>query len=212
MQTEDAMASSLLWIRRIVLVHCVLLAGLAQAAVHAIVAGGAGGTAFVDPPQEDARIAAVLVYASASIHSVQMVYESRDKKRTASPRRGGAGGLPRLFVLEPDEHIVAVSGRRGERLHSIRFHTNKRVSPEYGTASGTPHRVDVQPGQTVIGFAGRAGEYLEAVGLAIAIPDSTPAHAAVREGSRAGMWSELRLPSTGQAASQGWDALSPAAP
>jgi hypothetical protein len=200
------MASSLLWIRRIVLVLCVLLAGVAEAAVHAIVAGGAGGTAFVDPPQEGARIAAVLVYVGANIHSVQMVYESRDKIRVASPRRGGPGGLARLFELEPDEHIIAVSGRRGERLHSIRFHTNKRVSPEYGTAAGTPYRIDVQPGQTVIGFAGRAGQYLDAVGLAVAIPDSTPAHAAAREGSRAGMWPEFRLQSTGRAASHGWDA------
>jgi hypothetical protein len=212
-QTEDAMASPLLWIRRIVLVHCILLAGLTEGAVHAIVAGGAGGTAFVDPPQvEGAWIAAVLVYVGAAVHSVQTIYESRDRTRVASPRRGGPGGLPRLFELEPDEHIVAVSGRRGERLHSIRFHTNKRASPEYGTAAGTPYRIDVQPGQTVIGLAGRAGQNLDAVGLAIAIPDSTPAHAGVREGSRAGMWSQLPLPSTGRAASHGWDAPSPVAP
>jgi hypothetical protein len=206
------MASSLHWISRIVLVHCVLFAGVSQAAVHAIVAGGAGGTAFVDPPQlEGARIVAVLVHVGATVYSVQTIYESQDKKRAASPRRGGPGGLARLFVLEPDEHIVAVSGRYGERLHSIRFHTNKRVSPEYGTAAGTPYRVDAQPGQTVIGFAGRAGQYLDAVGLAIALPDTTPARAGVREASRAGMWSEFRLPST-QASTHDWDASSPVAP
>ena len=207
------MASSLHWISRIVLVHCVLFAGLSQAAVHAIVAGGAGGTAFVDPPQgEGARIAAVVVRVGATVYSVQTIYESPDKKRAASPRHGGTGGLARLFVLEPDEHIVAVSGRHGERLHSIRFHTNKRVSPEYGKAAGTPYRIDIQPGQTVTGFAGRAGQYVDAVGLAVARPDATPAPARVREAARAGLRPQLRFPSTGQTVRHEWDASSPVMP
>jgi hypothetical protein len=207
------MAPSLHWISRLVLTLCALLAGVSEAAVQAIVAGGAGGTAFVDsPPLDGARIAAVLVHAGTTVHSVRIVYEARDEKRAASPRHGGTGGLARLFELEPDEHIVAVSGRHGERVHSIRLHTNKRTSPEYGTAAGTPYRIDVQPGQTVTGFAGRAGQYLDAVGLAIAVPDRTPAYAGVPEASRARMPSEFRLPSAGQAARHHRDMPSPVAP
>jgi hypothetical protein len=88
-----------------------------------------------------------------------------------------------VFTLEPDERIVAISGRYGQYVHSLRIHTDRRVSPEFGTAAGTPYRIDVPPGHTVAGFAGRSGVYLDAVGLMLTTPTLTAVGRLNRPGS-----------------------------
>ena len=46
-------------------------------------------------------------------------------------RRGGSAKEP--FFLAAGEHLVAVSGRRGDSLDGVQFHTSAgRASPYYG--------------------------------------------------------------------------------
>lgn len=89
------------------------------------------------------------------------------------PQRGGAGGSPTSFVLQPGEQLRAVSGSAqgeyGPYVYSLQFHTDRRSSPVYGnggTSKGTqPFRLEANAGSRVTGLSGRAGQYLMEVGI-----------------------------------------------
>ena len=84
------------------------------AAVQVIAAGGQGGETFVEPPSgAHVRIAAVVVHAGSWVDSLQLLYQMADGQRMLSSRRGGSAGVAHVFTLEPDERIVAISGRYG---------------------------------------------------------------------------------------------------
>ena len=157
------------------LISTMMFAAQVHGATQTSIVGGPGGTAFTDrPASADARIAEVRIRAGSWVDSVQLLYQFPDGRRSVSRRHGGDGGSPHVFVLEPDEQIVGISGRQGQYVESIQIHTNKRTSPIYGGTGGVPFRIAAPPGHTVIGFVGRAGAYLDAVGLALS-PKPSPA-------------------------------------
>ncbi len=131
------------------------------------IAGGRGGTTFADKniPQ-GAIVSAVRVRGGDFIDSVQMIYTLTDGRTFEGPVHGGQGGRSSLFRLERDEYITGISGRHGNYIDSLVFHTNKRTSASFGGRGGSrSFRIDVPSGNQAIGFAGRAAEYLDALGL-----------------------------------------------
>ena len=129
--------------------------------------GGSGGNAFSaqDVPS-GARIAEIRVFSSDRIDSVQMIYDLPDGTALDGQRYGGSGGRLRVFRLDSDEYITAISGRYGTVIQSLQIQTNKKTSPLYGGSGGSrSFQIDVPSGSQAVGFTGRAGQYLDAIGL-----------------------------------------------
>jgi hypothetical protein len=82
---------------------------------------------------------------------------------------GGQGGRLNTIRLDSDEYVIAIAGRAGERVDSLRIITNKRTSATFGGRGGSREfRFDVPSGYSFTGFVGRAGNALDAIGLAYA--------------------------------------------
>jgi hypothetical protein len=146
-----------------------------RGAQQTTIAGGRGGTAFSarDIP-EGAKVSAIRVRAGEIIDSVQMIYTLRSGRTFEGAVHGGNGGRANVFQLDSDEYLTGISGRYGDHIDSLAFHTNKRTSPAFGGRGGNrDFRISVPSGNQAIGFVGRSAEYLDAVGLKYA-PTATP--------------------------------------
>jgi len=139
-------------------------------------AGGGGGSPFTDAePQAGARISEIRVRAGDMIDSVQIVYALPDGRTYEGPVRGGRGGRLSVFILDPDEYVTGISGRSGDRVDSLRIHTNKRTSPLYGGGRGNrEYRFDAPPGSQVVGFTGRSARMIDAIGLVYSQQSQAP--------------------------------------
>ena len=135
------------------------------------VAGGPGGDPFTDPElPQGARIAEVRIRAGDTIDAVQMIYGLADGRVSPGVRHGGGGGREYTFTLDSDEYITGISGRYGNTVDSIRFHTNKRTSPTFGGGGGSKdYRIDVPSGSQATKFVGRSGVTVYAIGLSFAV-------------------------------------------
>jgi len=131
------------------------------------IAGGPGGTPFLDAaPEQGARVIEVQVRSGDHVDSAQLVYMLRDGRTETGPHHGGSGGGLSVFHLDADEYLIGISGRSGTYIDSIRFETNKRTSPTFGGSGGNrDFRFEVPVNAQVSGLTGRAGQYLDAVGL-----------------------------------------------
>jgi hypothetical protein len=95
------------------------------------------------------------VRAAAYVDEIQVVYRFSGP----APPHGGQGGVPYVFALDRDEHIVRIEGRSALYIDQLQFFTNKgeiydvclrpalfsdisrstgRSSPPYGGTGGTP--------------------------------------------------------------------------
>lgn len=130
-------------------------------------AGGSGGTEFVDADvPAGGRIIEVRIHAGEYLDSIQMIYAMPDGRPLEAARHGGEGGRGMSFRLGQGEYIVALSGRCGTYVDSLRIHTNKRTSELFGGRGGErEYRIDVPDENQATGFMGRSGEFLDAIGL-----------------------------------------------
>ncbi len=70
------------------------------------------------------------------------------------------------ITLDPDEYILGIDGRYGDRVDSIRIYTNKRTSQVFGDKGGDATFSYTAPqGQMIAAFIGRAGNKLDAIGV-----------------------------------------------
>ena len=65
----------------------------------------------------------MLIYNVLSVSRIQITYGT-----TPGPQHGGNGGTENFFILEPNEYIVEVEGRGGNRLDYAPMGASKSVS------------------------------------------------------------------------------------
>jgi hypothetical protein len=149
------------------LLFCCTMLALAQQVSTTAIAGGRGGNQFSDyQPAAGARVSEVRIQAGDTIDSVQMVYALTNGQVTVGPRHGGSGGRPATIQLDTDEYIIAIAGRYGDTIDSLRIITNKRQSQTFGGRGGDrDFRIEVPAGYQATGFTGRAGDTIDAIGL-----------------------------------------------
>jgi phage tail protein X len=133
-------------------------------------AGGIGGRPFADSePPLGARITEIRVRAGDTIDAVQAIYMTENGRYLEGQQHGGRGGNERIFRLDRDEFVIALEGRHGDTVDSLRIVTNKRTSQRFGGGGGNRnYRIEVPPGNSAIGFCGRAGNTVDAIGLVFA--------------------------------------------
>jgi hypothetical protein len=81
---------------------------------------------------------------------------------------GGFGGTEReVFWIQDGEELVGISGKVGNRVDSIQFHTSLgRSSPRYGGRGGTEtYSAEIPAGATLLGFHGRHASRIDKIGL-----------------------------------------------
>lgn len=145
-------------------------------------AGGMGGQpfgAYVVP--QGARIAEIHFLFENYVNAMQIVYASADGTKVPMAPIGRLIGTHVGFVLDRDEHIIAVSGRCGWFIDSLQIQTNKRKLDKVGGTAGDHEFALTAPADhAVVGFHGRADWHIDAFGLAVrpvAAPESPPAAA-----------------------------------
>ncbi len=131
------------------------------------IAGGGGGIPFADPDlPAGGRLAEIRVQSGDRIDAIQAIYIMPNGRFREGAYHGGSGGHVSVFRLDPDEYVTGISGRYGDRIDSLRIHTNKRTSQLFGGRGGSRnYRIQVPRGSMASGFAGRAGDSLDAIGL-----------------------------------------------
>lgn len=141
--------------------------------------GGEGGKDFaIYSIPADAKLREIHVYAFGYVDALQLKYEINGDI-SELPRIGGHSGLHHAFVLDADEYLVGVSGRSGDYIDSIRFHTNKRTSDSFGGWGGsTDFSFEAPAGGEIAGFFGRADWYIDALGVLIRDRKESAAEAA----------------------------------
>lgn len=131
--------------------------------------GGYGGSPFIDSIPSGAVADSVQIRNGAYIDALQMNLRLLNGQIQEMDQHGGDGGTAETFSLNDDEHITAISGRYGQYVDSIRFHTNMRVSPTYGGSGGdADYYYAAPPGWQIVGFYGRSGAYIDAIGIVLA--------------------------------------------
>jgi hypothetical protein len=130
-------------------------------------AGGQGGAEFTDAGiPSNARIIEIRVRAGERLDGLQLVYQTADGTTREGGWHGGQGGRSTSFRLDPDEYLTGISGRHGNSIDSIRFHTNRRTSATFGGRGGNrDFKLDIPAGTRATGFTGRAGIYIDSIGL-----------------------------------------------
>ena len=134
--------------------------------------GTARGRKFEDIVPVGARITAVNVATGIGVRAIWLSYE-RNGVAGNTPRRGGNGGLTRVFELEGDEKLVGMDGAGRRGIDRLTVVTNKRVKT-FGNdgSSVTPSSwlTDEQVRQYVgVGITGRADDQLRQLSLRLQV-------------------------------------------
>ncbi len=128
--------------------------------------GGEGGLPIEECAiPAGARICEVQVSSGWFVDSIRVQYVDATGETQALPSIGGRGLLSHYFTLEAGEYLIGISGRSGQYVDSIVFHTNQRISPTYGGSGGDDFTLLAPEGSEVVGFFGRAGWFVDAIGI-----------------------------------------------
>lgn len=141
----------------------------AQSQINLGPSGGYGGAPFVDNVPYGAAATEIQIRSGAYVEALQMVLQLPNGQINYMDQHGGNGGNADTFSLRNGEYITAISGRYGQYVDSIQFHTNLRVSPTYGGSGGdADYYYEAPSGWQIVGFNGRSGAYIDAVGVVLA--------------------------------------------
>lgn len=133
--------------------------------------GGAGGNSFVDTVPTPGRVVKVEVRSGDRIDGLRIVNTFPNGEQLNQPWRGGNGGDPDTFNLEPDEYLIGMGGSvgtggtRSARILSLGFVTNMRESRMYGRSGGVFFAYNAPAGFEIAGLFGHAGGEVDAIGV-----------------------------------------------
>ena len=150
--------------------------------------GGNGGEVFYDidlAPKwleinqeryQNARVKEVRVWIKNWVERVQIVLDGDAPPLTG---HGNEEGDLKIFQLDPDDYITAVSVRatspqkilidRGTYIGSIQVQTYKKKEWTVGTPDSRAIALDIPKGYQAIGFHGQCGKHIDKLGV-ISIP------------------------------------------
>lgn len=128
---------------------------------RSITFGGDGGSSFDDSHQIEkwGTIRQIAVRHASEVDSIGILWASGNFRN-----HGGIGGTETVINLEADEFISSVSGRSGDRLDQITFHSNKKTYGPFGGLGGDSFRVDFS-GKALHFLFGRSGSRMDQLGF-----------------------------------------------
>lgn len=128
--------------------------------------GGGGGGAFNELPDDcNAKIDTITIFSGGYIDGIEIEYLLSNGQKYRGGLHGKTGGGRRVIDLDAQggEYIIAIFGRRGEKLDRLGFVTNRgRVFGDYGGLGGSFFHVNACH---VRGIFGRSGDYIDAIGF-----------------------------------------------
>jgi hypothetical protein len=161
-----------------------LLAGAARAAppARSQTFGGDGGASFDDSGVNDGwgRITKIVVRHGDGVDSIGLAYANGNYLN-----HGGTGGTESNINLKPDEYIVGVEGRSGDRLDQITFVSNMKRYGPYGGKGGSPFSVSFK-GQVLRFLFGRSGTRIDRIGFTYGDRPKSPPSTITRSNAHGG--------------------------
>ena len=161
-----------LWLTTMLLYFLLALPSTYHGQTYQGPSGGRGGKPFdhwTESNGEKEIAAVALLEDNSVIRCIYVTYRNgrQTKSGYCDPPPGPLSfNCCRSFKLAPDEYIIGIAGRYGDRVDSLRFYTNKQNSPVYGGRGGTVDFGYTAPsGQKIAAFIGRAGDNLDAIGV-----------------------------------------------
>lgn len=136
--------------------------------------GTALGRRFEDVIPFGARITAVNVATADSVRAIWLSYEHNGVAGN-TPRRGGDGGITRVFELEGNEKLVSIDAAGARGIDRLTLVTNLRVQT-FGSDGSSGHAsswvTDEQKRKYVgVGITGRADDQLRQISLRYQVRD-----------------------------------------
>ncbi|MEL7244936.1 MAG: jacalin-like lectin [Cyanobacteria bacterium J06573_2] len=130
--------------------------------------GKFGGVPFCDHVKNVAQISRVTIRSRGWVDGIQVHWTMKDGSSKSGGYHGGSGGIQDSFTLDPNEKITKISGRIGDYVDQLTFHTSKeRKYGPYGNGKGKEFSIDIPENSELIGFFGRAEKYLDGIGVLI---------------------------------------------
>jgi len=141
--------------------------------------GGKGGDGFEDTPPPKAKISQVNIWVKedddkAVIHAIQVEWLDDSN----SDIHGEAAKYPMHHVtLRDDEYLVGISGKCGDHLDKITFHTTNKDYPFGGTGGDVEFYYNLSDDGVsirdihIVGFMGRDGDVIDAIGCIFALKE-----------------------------------------
>lgn len=100
------------------------------------------------------------------VDSIQMTYQTMDERPHLAQKRGGNGGSPMQFDLQPNERIVKVIISWGHHLNSLQFFTNTgRVSNVCGRHQTDQVHTEQHRNYVLSYISGRSGTLVDSIQL-----------------------------------------------
>jgi Jacalin-like lectin domain len=149
--------------------------------------GGIGGNAFDDDKDapgvvDNSFVSVIDVFAGQFVNSIQFFNTTSSNAPAPLPKHGVDSGPRNRIVLEPNEYIVAISGKAGQYVDSIsiRTRTSAGVEKSYGPFGGLGGEEFVyeapvlpapaDPDIVIAGVHGGAGAIIDSLGVILQRP------------------------------------------
>ncbi len=135
-------------------------------AVGTQMAGGRGGSPFADNVSDKGALRAIKVRYGALIDALQFTWDNPNDPNSplVGVLHGGGGGDETTIPLAAGEVLQKISGRAGDKIDQLTFHTNVNRYGPYGGNGGTPFELTPEYGARIVGIQGRSGALLDAIG------------------------------------------------
>lgn len=128
--------------------------------------GGSNGIPFIENVTDMKRLTKITIRSDAYIDTLQMEWINEKGERIIGVEHGGhaiQGGTLKQVILKDGEFLTKITGRSGNYLDNICFHTNLSVY-SFGGTGGTPFEIDLAHSK-VLCFIGRYGRFIDGFGV-----------------------------------------------